>query len=385
MKKAIILLAIITSLTGLTGCWNIREVNDLGVAVGIGVDLTEDQLIEVTVQVLIPRLLTQEGYEGNAVVTYSTTGRTVFEVFRKLTSISSRKIYIGHIQLIVLGEEFAKKGILEASDFFERDHEFRRQAHVIVTHGISAREILETGSIIELIPAVHITKTIDNSIHTGNTRRMTLLELFKELNNPGNQLVIPTVHRRFDDKPEVAKELRIVGTSVFKKETLVGYLDEFETRGFLWTNGELKGGILVLPSAEDPQKLISLELLKIEGRMNVSIIEDEIILLVKVTAESNIGEQQTTVNLTTPEMMEYLKKKSEEVIIDEIANTIDIAQKDFKTDFFGFGEIIYRQHPQLWKVLKEDWDEVFSGLQVKIDVTSNIRRSGQILEPSIPK
>jgi len=385
MKKTMILLILIICLTSLIGCWNMREVNDMGVAVAIGIDLTEDQLIEVTVQVLVPRRLTQEGYEGNAVATYSTTGRTFLEIFRKLTTISSRKIYIGHIQLIVLGEDFAKKGILEASDFFERDHEFRRQAHVAITHGISAREVMETGSIIELIPAFHITKSINNSIHSGSTRILNLMQLFKELNNPGNQLVIPTIHKRFNVKPEVAKELRVVGTSVFNKERLVGYLDEYETRGYLWARGELKGGIIVLPSPEDPVEHISLELLKVDGRMNVIVVEDEIILSVKVISESSIGEQQTTLNLTTPEMLEYLKKKSEEVIMEEIKKTIGIAQNDLKTDFLGFGEIVYKQHPNLWNILKEDWDEIFSNLPIKIDVTSNIRRSGQILKPSIPR
>lgn len=109
-----------------------REVNDLGVTVAIGLDLIEDELLELTVQVVIPRRLAQEGYEKNAVVTYSTTGRTVFEAFRKMTAISSRKLYIGHIQLIVLGESLAKGGIFETIDFFERDHEFRRQAQILV-------------------------------------------------------------------------------------------------------------------------------------------------------------------------------------------------------------------------------------------------------------
>ena len=385
MKKIAILLLFLFIIINLSGCWNIREVNDLGVCVAIGVDITKDDLLEITAQVIIPRRLAQEGYEGNAVVTYSTTGTTTFEVLRKLTTISSRKLYIGHIQLVVLGESLAERGLFESIDFFERDHEFRRQAHVLVSKGISARDILETGSVIELIPAVHLAKAIDNTDHSGSTRKVTLIELFKELNSMGNQIVLPTVVNRHDEKPKVAKNLSIIGTAVFKKDRLSGYLDEFETRGYLFTTGELKGGILTITSPTSEEDLVSLELLSVNGKMDVKIVDDEFILTVKVISDSNIGEQQRSEDLTTPEMMEYVKKESENSIKAEILKAFHKGQNEFKTDFFGFGEIVSKEYPQYWREIQEDWDTVFSNATVEIEVISNIRRSGQILQPSKPK
>lgn len=381
MKKKFLLLLLIVTSSGLTGCWNMREVNDLGVCVAVGVDIIEDELLEVTVQVLVPRRLAQEGYEDNAVVTYSTTGRTTFEVFRKITTISSRKIYLGHIQFIVLGEGIAKKGILETVDFFERDHEFRRQALVLVAKDTSAREILETGSVIELIPAVHIAKAINNTVHTGTTRKITLIDLFKELNSKGDQIILPTVVTRFEDTPKVAKDLKVVGTAVFNRDKLVGYLDEYETRGYLWTTGKLKGGILVIPNIDVEEDLASIEVISADGKIDVEMKEDKFVLIIKVKSEGNIGEQQGKTDLTSPEMMEYVEKESIRVIKKEINEALHMGQKVYKVDFLGFGEVVAKNFPREWKEVQDDWGSIFSNSPVEIEVESIIRGSGQILEP----
>lgn len=380
MKRIILILFILIASISLTGCWSMREVNELGVCVGIGVDLLENDLLELTVQVLIPRRLAQEGYEGNAVVTYSTTGRTTFEVLRKITAISSRKIYIGHIQLIVLGDSIAKKGIRETVDFFERDHEFRRQALVLVAKDTTAREILETGSVFELIPAVHIANAINNSIHTGTTNRIILIELFREMNKWGDQLVLPTVINRHEAKPKVAKNLMVVGTAVFNQDKLVGYLDEYETRGYLWARGKLEGGIIVIPNKNQEEDLASLEVIKAKGKIGVEVKEDKFLLIIKVESQFNIAEQQGNIDLTSPEMMEYVKGESIKAIKKEIEEALYIGQKVLKVDYFGFGEVVSKNYPREWKEVKPNWNTVFSNSPVEIEVISTIRGSGQILE-----
>lgn len=385
MKKILLMLLIVAIFVSMTGCWNMRELNELGVAVAAGIDITEDDLLELTVQVVVPRRLAQEGYEGNAVMTYTTTGRTVFEALRKLTAIASRKIYIGHIQLLVIGEGFARKGIMDAIDFFERDHEFRRQAYIIVTNGLTAKEVVEAGSIIELIPAIHLTKAIDNAIYTGATRKVSLIQLFKETNKVGHHLVLPTIHQRFEADPKHAKDLRVTGTAVFKNDMLVSYLDEFETRGYLWITNELEGGILVLPSPTSKEELISLEIMKAEGKMRIKKENDQLYLMVEANVNCNIGEQQTPTTLTSMEMIDYLINTSREVIKAEITSAFKKAQDELQLDIFGYGDLLKKHYPELWMVHQEDWDSVFSSLPIQIDVDSKIRRSGQLLQPTLPK
>lgn len=380
MEKRLILIIILCLF--LTGCWNSREASDLGVAIAMGIDLIEDDLLEVTVQVLVPRMLESESLEENAVITFNATGSTIFEILRKLTNISSRKIYIGHIQIIVIGETLAKSGIDQMADFFARDHEFRRQALVVLSKDVSAKTVLETRSIFEAIPAMNLVGVIENNVHVGTSRKMNLLQFFAEINSKGHNLVLPSISPRFNETPKIVRDLEAEGLGVFKDGMLVGFLNGQENRGYLWVIGELSGGILVIPAPDDQNKLIAMEILRMNSHMDVKIKNNQLTLIVTVEEYSNIGEQQTNTDLTTEEMIKYLQDKKSELIKNEIQLAFSKAQVEYQSDIFGFGELVRKNHPQIWKEVEDRWDEVFATLPVEINVSTKVERSGQLLKPS---
>lgn len=56
-------------------------------------------------------------------------------------------------------------------------------------------------------------------------------------------------------------------------------------------------------------------------------------------------------------------------------------QEDFKVDIFGFGKKLEMYHPNVWKSIKEDWKELFSGIQVSVNVELEIRGSATTRKP----
>ncbi|AOY74897.1 Ger(x)C family spore germination protein [Clostridium formicaceticum] len=382
MKKISMIIIFATGLLFLTGCWNQREINDLGIAVAMGIDITEEEKIEVTVQMVIPRMLSEDITEKNAVVTYTETGLTLFEALRKINLVSSNKTYVGHIQLVVFGESVAKKGIQHVIDFLERDHEFRTQALAIVTKDMSAKELLETGSIMELIPAVHIVDMIQNTEYIGTSRRLLLFQVFEEFNSPANHLVLPTISKKAVQQPNFIKDLRLDGVAVFQQDRLAGFLNSQETRGYLWVIGEVRGGILVVPPKGKQDELISMEILRTHSKMDVKLIEDNFHLIIEVEEEGNIGGQQNPKDHTNAEGIAFLEKQKEALIYQEIHDAFYIAQNVLGIDFFGFGELVYKKYPHIWKEIEEDWDTIFQTCPVEIKVQAKVKGSGQILNPS---
>ena len=53
-------------------------------------------------------------------------------------------------------------------------------------------------------------------------------------------------------------------------------------------------------------------------------------------------------------------------------------QNHLKVDIFGFGDAIHRADPAAWKILKEDWDERFTHLDVNVQADVKIRRIGTV-------
>jgi len=50
--------------------------------------------------------------------------------------------------------------------------------------------------------------------------------------------------------------------------------------------------------------------------------------------------------------------------------------QELQADVFGFGREVYRTNPRVWKQVKDQWYEIFAGLEPEIEVSVNIVRSG---------
>ena len=55
---------------------------------------------------------------------------------------------------------------------------------------------------------------------------------------------------------------------------------------------------------------------------------------------------------------------------------MDKAQRQYRSDIFGFGEVIHREDAKYWKKIQGEWDEVFPHVPVVVEVDLQIRRTG---------
>lgn len=152
IKKTVILLILLLLTGSLSGCWDRRELSELAIVVGTGVDWTTDEHIRLTVQIVRPGGFAC-GKEGSgageppAWVVWA-EGRTIEEAARYLAIKVPREIYWGHSIVLVLGEEMARRGIGMVTNFFHRSRQPRETMWLMVVKG-EARDFLETISGLE--------------------------------------------------------------------------------------------------------------------------------------------------------------------------------------------------------------------------------------------
>lgn len=84
----------------LSGCWNSRELNDLAIVSGIGIDLVpETNEFKVTFQLVNPSS-TATGFGASAgepsIVIVSATDRTIFGALRKASKRATRQLFCPH-------------------------------------------------------------------------------------------------------------------------------------------------------------------------------------------------------------------------------------------------------------------------------------------------
>lgn len=387
MKKIISTILCIILLLMLPGCWNRRELSTLAIVQAVGIDRTEDGQINVSLQILKPSAIktsTSEKASGTKSVWVVTSkGETIFDAIRNAALQTDRKSYFSHNTVYVLSERIAKEGIRDELDLLSRDPELRQSPFVFISK-TKAEDIIRSEHEQEKIPGQAIEKLAKLSFATSKIPKVQLIDLLKNLASKTNDSIIPGITIVKGDPEAGAKNVvKLDGTAIFKSDKLIGWFDAKETRGVLWIRGEVKSGIVVVPTPGDETKKSGIEIIKATSRIVPERVDGNLVLTINVEAMGNLGEQMSTVDLGKPEPFKELEEKTSMVIEEEIYSAIDKAQR-WEVDLFEFGTEVHRQFPKEWPLLEKNWREEFQKLQVNVVIDTELRWTGFIKQPVYP-
>ncbi|MGF9908807.1 Ger(x)C family spore germination protein [Brevibacillus porteri] len=393
-RKGMWLLAIVI-LVLVTGCWNRRELNDLAIVMGTGIDKIDGQYV-VSAQIVNPGAVASKeggGISQSAVATYSMRGSSIFEGIRKMTTETPRRLYFSHIQVLVLGEQVAREGVKEVLDLLFRDHEVRPDFYVILAKDTTALQILSMIDPLEKIPATKLYKSLETAEKSwGSIVSTQLDEFIAELLREGVQPVLVgatlkgKVHTGASDmnsqKISQPNLLKYQDIGVFKKDKLLGWLNEEESIGFSYITDRVDSTIEEIP-CETKNKMV-IEIIRSKTTVSGKVKNGKPQVEVSVSAEGNVGEVACPKDLSNPQTIYKLEADVEKKIREKIVSAVHKAQKEYHSDVFGFGQSIYRNDPKGWEKVKEDWDSKFTDLKVKIKVDVRLRRTGKVGNSFIP-
>lgn len=379
-RKCAFGILLIVSLMMQSACWNNRDLTELAIPTGIAIDKTEEGRILLSVQIARPASLAGKesgggGGDKKPVFIVTQEADTIFEALRNVLFKTSNKIFYSTSQITVISEEVAREGIADIIDFLQRDHETQYKAEFIIAKGASAREILEVESEEEDVPARHIADSVRNSDAHAKSIKTMLIDIIKEISLKGKHLVVGVVSK-VDQKTITAE-----GAAAFYEDKLVGWLSPEETRGYLFAVGKVKSTIINFPNPYQQQKKVSVEVIRASSKLGIQWENDKPVFTIKIKTEGNIAEQQDGGNLTTKEALNKSEQLFEEQIRNEVEEIVRISQEEYKSDIFGFGEVLHKYHLGYWRSVEQNWKETYSKTPVKIEVDAKIRRSGLIKSP----
>ncbi|MCL5289822.1 MAG: Ger(x)C family spore germination protein, partial [Firmicutes bacterium] len=312
----LLLLALLTSLPG--GCWSRKEIHEVAIVLGTGVDWTADGRIRLTVQIARTSAFVAGeagggGREAPAGWVVSAEGRTVEEAERYLAMKVPRDIYWGHSVILVMGEEMAKKGTGMVTNFFQRDRQPRENMWVMVAKG-EAKDFLETYS--DLAKTSAQAAGFLTRMRTGKS--VQLREFAEMVASKGVQPAVTAVEVKEagvtpgpgqEKKSPAHKQVELTGVAVFKEDKLIGWLDAYETRGLLWLKGEAIEGVITVPSPGEPDKEVSIRIRRGSTEVTPEYDGEYLWFDVKVEVEGDMVEQQSREDLAKPEKIKALESE----------------------------------------------------------------------------
>ncbi|CAH1057226.1 Ger(x)C family spore germination protein [Paenibacillus pseudetheri] len=374
----------------LSGCWERKELNEVAFVLGIGIDKAETGYT-VSMQVVIPSAISSQstgggGGTGVPVVVYKFTVPTFYDAQRKLNLDSSRTSYLGHIRVLVIGEELARSGVGEILDVFKRSREPRMDFYVMVARDATASDVLNVLTPMDKLPANKLFSSLDNSYKdSAKTVAVTLDDFIENLLSEGEHPVLTGVKimgdpKEGEDKSNVERtmpkaRLEYHTVAVFRKDKLIGWLNEGETIGYNYINDKVTSHSG--PIAGKDGKPIVIESIKSSTKRKVKIIDGEPHIYLNVKALCNIEEVQSTENLESESTIKRLEKETEKRIIERMQNTVEQVTNRFNIDIMGFGQSIYHASPKAWaKLQQKKGDDYLKSLPIHYSASVVINRVG---------
>jgi spore germination protein KC len=378
-----------------TGCWNRRELNDLAITIGLGIDKLDANQYRISAQVVEPGEAAEKKGSGRSpVILYSETGSTVMEALRKATMNSPRKLYMAHLRILIIGEALAREGIADVLDFMVRDHGVRTDFYIAIAKGRKAEEMLKVMTPLEKLPAVKINKTMESSEKVwAPSLAVTMDMLISDIISDGKQPVLATIELKGDPQAgnqrssleQIDGPASIVTSSLaaFKGSKLVGWLNQDESKGHNYILNKITNTVGFISCPKGGK--IALEVIRANSKLKARMEDGEPIVDIELRIKQNVGEVLCNIDLTKMETLDDLNERSSQKLKSFIEAAVDKAQKQFESDIFGFGEAVHRADPKAWKQLKQNWDQHFTTMQVNVKVDVQTILLGTVTDSLLKK
>ena len=372
MKIKIFIILFLCFIT--TGCWNYNELDDFAIVTGMGIDEYESGY---KVSLVISNSQSTQGSsrEGEAQTTVFTgIGANITEAINEIDMKTPRNLYLGHMAVVVIDENVARKDINIVLEALTRNPEKK------------AEEILKTLSPLESFPS----QNIANNIITASTTQSVTTESFisdftMALLRPGvngvmSSITIEGEANSIDNQDDLKNTepkamLKNDTIGLFKEYNLVTWTTKHESLGINIVNN--KTDRFYIPNEINDENIVVL-VDNSKCKPEISIKDNEVSVVLNIKARGAITEVSGKVDLEKPKVIEEINKETEKNIKDMIYDGIKIA-KEYKTDVFGFGNMIYKQNYKYWYKVKDDWhDNHFPKIKVKVKVNVNLTSKGSL-------
>ncbi|MBK1810347.1 Ger(x)C family spore germination protein [Clostridium sp. YIM B02505] len=395
MKLIFKLISIILISVSLVGCWGAREPSQISIVTALGID-KEDENYLVTVQILNPgSIALSRNSEGTPVTTYRMEGKTIEEAVRRLSLEIPRNIFLGHLRLLVFGEDLAREGIGKTLDYLLRNTEIRSDFYLTVVKGEKATEALNILTPLERIPANKIFFSLEVSEKIwAATASVKLFQFIETLQKEGAEPILTSifVHGNSDvgmnieniENVDVPSNIQIGPIAAFKGDKLIGWLNDPQSTLINILIGDSKGFLIMVPW-EDPNEFVNLSTEKLSRKVIVEEVMGKPKIKVDIKIKASITEAMGIIPVDKPATVTQIEKKTEEYLKLRFSKSTTEIQTQFQTDIFGFGEIIKNERLDLWKSISKDWNKVFPTLPVEYNVKVEVTGTGtttKSLKPS---
>ena len=398
MKKGLcVILCMIISIS-VSGCWSRKEPKSLAIVNSVIYDIKDDGSYQVISEIMNPSAQggVKEGGSGKSPnITAISEGKSVPEAIRNASVSLEKAIFGGHNKVRFFSERFARKDMVSIMDYLLRDHLTDENPLMVVIKNKDPKQVYScmlglsdtVGDYMDNLSKSQ-PKIICKSVF------IKTLDFIKDYYDEGKQPVAGVAELvECEAKPSngaganaqgsqnsLDKQYRInyEGLAAFKDNKLVGYMDGVEARAYNLITNNVDTAIVSIPLDNDMAVVL---VNQSKAGIKTAVEDDQISITVKIKINMSIVQESGDIDISKIEPLKTVEDSFNKQIEEEITESIKKAQTEFQSDIFGFGKAVHTQHPEIWKEIKESWDDYFNEAAINVTVESSAFRSGEIKQP----
>jgi spore germination protein KC len=426
LNKKLFIPFILLFLLSCNGCWDRRELESLALVQTLGLDLGPDgKGVTISTMIAIPPQLKSGGDSGGGggsetgVFVISMDAPTIFEGFNLINTTVNREISLLQNSSLLIGEDLARQGVRKWIDSLIRYREMRRTLSIFVCQG-KAADIIKVKPKLERNPGEYFNDLVHLNKLSGMFPMITLNEFLDRYEALAQENFVPLLgkfQRRLPDEeqdqqsgsagaksggqtkdggaqgektgaqpPPEAKDVRMIGAAIFKRDKMVGHFDIYETQVLQMLTGHFQEALLTVHDPLKKNYLIAFRLMAATPpQIKYKHQKSGDYFTVRIKMEAELISLQSGIDYTKPGKEEILNKQIAIELKRRILKTIMKAQKQYDSDVFGFGIKVRNT-----MLTGPDWDRYnwlkkFKDAHINVRVKVAIRRVGVQFHPPTPR
>lgn len=362
----------------LTGCYNYKELNNLGITTSVSIDYQDDNFYVIAEVVNPVKQQDASSGEKSSFITFTSSASSLQEAFRKVVLESPRQLYASQLQIIILSEEVVNNHLPEVLEYFSRDPETRTEIKVIIAKNHESTESITIQTLLSDFSSSNILESLklQGKVY-GITYELTVNELLNMYMDPYLEITMPSMILYGDLEEGNEKEnlttsvpkakVMIDTNAVIKDNKILGYLDTEEAKIVNLMNGKTKQTILNIPYNDG---YIVFEPNRIKVSKNADVKNN--IVKIKVSGYAKIKEIQTLIDTKDTKEVDKINKYLNKEIEDMVTSTFNNIRDKYNTDIFEFRQLFYRTDYSYFNKYCNNWyEDIFPN--TKIEVSSDIK------------
>lgn len=378
MKK-VILLIFFTFIC--TGCYNYKELNELGIVSAMGISKDGD-LYNLDIQLVNVLDSEKSGLNKSPITVISGQGETIFEAARSMNKKTSKVFFLADVDYVFLDQSVLNDGLDEIMDFLIRDTRLSLNFLVVTSTENKSLDILSSISHFDTNSANNLYDAIMNSeTRYGGINSLHVRELINNYYAKGKYTIFPNVYIKDTSKSSENDSLEDsksesyveVKNMVFFKDKEAIELTDEETKGVNFLRNKIKNATLTIECDGGYFTIETLESkMKLKSKLNID----------QLNVKGNVGAEIVYYgckdNLDNADVLKSISKKAEKEVESYITKAFNKSKK-YNYDFLGLGNYIYKNNYKYFDFENKDWNkDGLNKLNLKYNIDVSLYKQGNL-------